>query len=61
LKTRINEITTQIDNLAGVIFMSGSAVLAQKLSEIEVEKIYLEAEYNQICEVYEIQESTIES
>ena len=60
LKTRISEIATQIDNLVGVIIKSGSAVLAQKLSEIEVEKIYLEAEYNQICEVYEIQEITIE-
>lgn len=60
LKTRISEMATQIDNLVGVIVKSGSAVLAQRLSEIEVEKIYLEAEYNQICEVYEIQEITIE-
>lgn len=60
LKARISEITTQINNLVGIIVKSGSEVLAQKLTEIEVEKIHLEAEYNQICEVHEIQEITIE-
>lgn len=60
LKTRISEITTQINNLVDIIVKSGSEVLAHKLTEIEVEKIHLEAEYNQICEVHEIQEITIE-
>lgn len=60
LKARISEITTQINNLVDIIVKSGSEVLAKKLTEIEIEKIHLEAEYNQICELHEIQEITIE-
>lgn len=60
LKARISEITTQMNNLVDIIVKSGSEVLAQRLTEIEVEKIHLEAEYNQICEVHEIQEITVE-
>lgn len=60
LQSRIEEITVQIDNLVGIIVKSGSEVLAKKLAEIEVEKIHLEAEYNQICEVHEIQDITID-
>lgn len=60
LKARINEITTQIDNLVDIIVKSGSEVLAKKLTEIEVERIHLKADYNQICEVNEIQEITYE-
>lgn len=60
LSARISEIKIQIDNLADIVVKTGSEVLAQKLSEIEVEKIYLESQYNQICETHNIQEITID-
>jgi len=60
MKARIAEITTQMNKLVDIIVKSGSEVLAQKLTEIETDKIHLEAEYNQICEVHEIREITID-
>jgi hypothetical protein len=60
MKERIAEITTQMNKLIDIIVKSGSEVLVQKLTEIETDKIHLEAEYNQICEVHEIREITID-
>ena len=57
-KERISIIETKINNLVDVIVNTGSEALAKKLSELEVEKIYLEADYNKICKVYNIQEIT---
>ena len=61
LKAQLDEATAQIANLVNIVAKVGSEALAQKLAELEVEKIHIEAQYNRICEEHEIQEVTIDN
>jgi len=61
IKNRLNEITKEINNLITVIAKTGSDMMADRISELENEKHYLEASYEQICFESSTQDITVET
>jgi len=49
IKKKINELTKEIGNLINLVARTGSEMMADRISELEKEKIYLNAEYTQAC------------
>ncbi|MDK2809188.1 MAG: site-specific recombinase, partial [Clostridiales bacterium] len=60
LSKRLNELKKEINNLVGLVTKTGSAALAEKLTEIENEKIEVECRYNQICDECDVKEVSVE-
>ena len=60
LSKRLVELKKEINNLVGLVTKTGSAALAEKLTEIENEKIEVECSYNQVCDECDVKEVTIE-
>lgn len=60
LSKRLNELKKEINNLVGLLAKTGSAALAEKLTEIENEKIEVECRYNQVCDECDVKEVGVE-
>lgn len=60
LSKRLNELKKEINNLVGLVTKTGSAALAEKLTEIENEKIEVECRYNQVCDECDVKEVGVE-
>lgn len=57
LSKRLSELKKEINNLVGLVTRTGSTALAEKLTEIEKEKIEVECRFNQVgdeCDVKEV-------
>lgn len=61
IKNRINEITKEINNLITVVAKTGSDMMAERIGELETEKHYLDASYEQVCFQSSVQDVTVET
>jgi site-specific DNA recombinase len=60
LNKRMIELKKEINNLVSLVTKTGSAALADKLTEIENEKIEVESRYNQVCDECDVKEVGVE-
>ena len=61
MKKRLTEVTKEIGNLITLVARTGSEMMADRISELETEKIHSEINYEQVCFETSTQDISIET